>query len=75
MVGATVADVTSGGAAAAAGIQKGDVITSFNGIAITDATDLTAQVRVLPAGATAQVTYLRGGNPTTVTVTLGQLAN
>ncbi|MCU1477224.1 MAG: serine protease [Subtercola sp.] len=75
VVGASVADVTSGGAAAAAGIQKGDVITAFNGIAITDATDLTAQVRVLPAGATAQVTYLRDGKSNTVTVTLGELAS
>ncbi|MCU1479937.1 MAG: hypothetical protein JWQ19_723 [Subtercola sp.] len=75
VVGASVADVTSGGAAAAAGIQKGDVITAFNGIAITDATDLTAQVRVLPAGATASVTYLRDGKSNTVTVTLGALAS
>ncbi|GAA0996671.1 S1C family serine protease [Subtercola frigoramans] len=75
VVGALVADVTSGGAAAAAGIQKGDVITAFNGIAVTDATDLTAQVRVLPAGATATVTYLRGDKSNTVEVTLGQLAS
>ncbi|WP_323512092.1 S1C family serine protease [Subtercola sp. RTI3] len=75
VVGATVADVTSGGAAAAAGLAKGDIITAFNNIAVTDATDLTAQVRVLPAGASATVTYLRGTMSTTVTVTLGQLAN
>ncbi|CAN5355968.1 hypothetical protein BH09ACT6_BH09ACT6_00730 [soil metagenome] len=75
VVGALVADVTSGGAAAAAGIKKGDIITAFNTIPVTDATDLTAQVRVLPAGATATVTYLRDGKSNTVTVTLGQLAS
>ncbi|TQL53231.1 trypsin-like peptidase domain-containing protein [Subtercola boreus] len=75
VVGANVVAVTDGGAAAAAGIQKGDIITAFNGIAVTDATDLTAQVRVLPAGGTATVTYLRGSTSKSVDVTLGQLAN
>ncbi|WP_253259002.1 S1C family serine protease [Subtercola boreus] len=75
VVGANVVAVTDGGAAAAAGLEKGDIITAFNGIAITDATDLTAQVRVLPAGGTATVTYLRGTTSKTVDVTLGQLAN
>ncbi|RFA12036.1 hypothetical protein B7R21_11965 [Subtercola boreus] len=75
VVGANVVAVTDGGAAAAAGLEKGDIITAFNGIAITDATDLTAQVRVLPAGGTAKVTYLRGTTSKTVDVTLGQLAS
>ena len=50
-VGAQIKDVTSGGAAASAGLQSGDVIVNFNGLPITDATDLTAQVRALAAGA------------------------
>lgn len=72
-VGAQIKDVTSGGAAANAGLQSGDVIVNFNGVPITDATDLTAQVRALPAGAKADVTYIHNGQSKTTTVTLGSL--
>lgn len=72
-VGAVVAEVTDGGAAQKAGIQKGDVVVKFNDSPITGATDLTAQVRSVAAGSTAKVTYVRGGNAATVTVTLGSL--
>jgi len=73
VVGAVIQDVTSGGAAADAGLKKGDVVTRFNGIPITSSTDLTAQVRALAAGSTAELTYQRGGEETTVDVTLGEL--
>ncbi|MFB9748890.1 S1C family serine protease [Leifsonia shinshuensis] len=72
-VGATIKSVTSGGAAASAGLQAGDIVVNFNGLPITDATDLTAQVRALPAGAKADITYIRGGETKTATVTLGSL--
>lgn len=71
--GAYVDDVTPGGAAATAGLASGDVITSFNGVPIADATDLTAQVRALGAGTEAEVVYQRDGRTETVTVTLGEL--
>jgi putative serine protease PepD len=73
-VGASVQEVSDDGAAAKAGIQAGDVITSFNGIPITGKTDLTAQVRALAAGADATVTYWRDGKASTVDVTLGALS-
>ncbi|MFJ3391971.1 S1C family serine protease [Leifsonia aquatica] len=73
-VGALIKDVTSGGAAADAGLKAGDVVVNFNGVPITDATDLTAQVRALAAGASAEVTYTRDGQTKTATVTLGSLA-
>jgi putative serine protease PepD len=73
VVGASVKEVTAGGAAAEAGIKAGDVITSFNGVLITGKTDLTAQVRVLGAGETADVTYLRDGKTVSTTVTVGEL--
>jgi putative serine protease PepD len=72
-VGAVVAEVTNGGAADKAGIRAGDVVVKFNGSPITGATDLTAQVRSEAAGSTAKVTYVRGGDAKTVTVTLGAL--
>ncbi|WP_139417630.1 S1C family serine protease [Agromyces laixinhei] len=70
-VGALIAEVPAGGAAAAAGLQAGDVVTEFNGVPITDQTDLTAQVRALPGGAEAELTFTRDGSSQTVTVTLG----
>ncbi|WP_353815613.1 S1C family serine protease [Agromyces sp. SYSU T00266] len=70
-VGALIAEVSAGGAAEAAGLQSGDVVTALNGIPITDQTDLTAQVRALAGGAEAELTYTRDGESNTVTVTLG----
>jgi putative serine protease PepD len=73
-VGAQIASVTGGGAADKAGLKAGDVVTNFNGAPITNATDLTAQVRALAGGATAKMTYTRDGKSYTVSVTLGTLS-
>ncbi|HEY8912905.1 S1C family serine protease [Lacisediminihabitans sp.] len=73
VVGAVIKQVTGGGAADKAGLQAGDVITQFDGVAITSSTDLTAQVRFLPAGATTDLSYVRGGKSSNATVTLGTL--
>jgi putative serine protease PepD len=74
-VGAVVGQISAGGAAETAGLQPGDVVVTFNGVPITDAKDLTAQVRVLAAGGKADLTYLRNGVSSTVSVTVGQLAS
>jgi putative serine protease PepD len=71
VAGALVNSVTSGGAAGAAGIKQGDIITRFNGVGIQSATDLTAQVRALAGGSSASISYVRGGHTTTTTVKLG----
>lgn len=71
--GAYISEVTAGGAAAEAGLKAGDVVTSFAGLPITDATDLTAQVRALAAGSTATVVYERDGQTASVEVALGTL--
>jgi putative serine protease PepD len=73
-VGAELKDVTGGGAADKGGLKSGDIITNFNGLPITSATDLTAQVRALAGGTTAAVTYVRGGDTKTTSVTLGTLS-
>ncbi|PZF61449.1 serine protease [Curtobacterium sp. MCBD17_013] len=70
-VGAVIKSVTSGGAAASAGLQKGDVVTALGGVQVTDGTDLTAQVRYLAGGAKTTVTYVRNGQSHTADVTLG----
>jgi len=73
VVGASIKEITGGGAADKAGLKSGDIVTVFNGVPITSSTDLTAQVRFLAAGSSTSLTYLRGGSSTTVDVTLGAL--
>lgn len=75
VVGAAISNLTQGGAAAAAGLQVGDIVTEFNGAPITDASDLTAQVRAAAAGSTAKITFDRNGHSQTVTATLGTLSS
>ena len=73
VVGASIVELTSGGAAERGGLQVGDIVTAFNGLPVTNRTDLTAQVRALAAGADATVTYVRDGQERTTDVTLGAL--
>ena len=73
VIGASVVEIVDGGAAAAAGLKTGDIITKFDGLPITGKTDLTAQVRSLAAGDKATVTYVRDGKASQVDVTLGEL--
>jgi putative serine protease PepD len=73
VVGALVVELTPGGAAEAAGLRLGDIVTAFDGHPITNRVDLTAQVRALAAGSIADLTYLRDGTSNTVTVTLDAL--
>ena len=48
-------------------------MTQFNGVRITDANDLTAQVRTAPGGSDATVVINRGGKTQTLKVQLGTL--
>ncbi|MCX6501313.1 MAG: trypsin-like peptidase domain-containing protein [Microbacterium sp.] len=73
ITGAYISEVTSGGAAAEAGLRSGDIVTEFNGAPITDAIDLTAQVRAVAGGDTVSLTYVRDGKTNTAEVTLGTL--
>ncbi len=71
--GAAISEVTGGGAAADAGLRAGDVVTEFDGVPISSAVDLTAQVRAAAAGAEVSLTYVRDGETRTADVTLGTL--
>jgi putative serine protease PepD len=73
VVGASIVDVSSGGAAADAGLKVGDIVTGFDGLPITNKTDLTAQVRAHSAGEKTTISYVRDGKAHTVDVTLGSL--
>jgi serine protease Do len=68
--GVYVTDVTNDGAAAAAGIKKGDVITKVNGVAVTAGPELQEQVTRYKPGDKITLTYLRGGKESTVPLTL-----
>lgn len=70
--GARVIAVNPEGAADQAGIREGDIITAFNGRAITTSEDLrTARFGILRAGATVPITYRQpNGTIRTTTVTL-----
>ncbi|MBF4585315.1 trypsin-like peptidase domain-containing protein [Curtobacterium sp. VKM Ac-2887] len=70
-MGALIKSVSSGGAAAKAGLQKGDVVTKIGSATVSDATDLTAQVRYFAGGASTTISYLRNGQSRQADVTLG----
>ena len=73
--GALVEDVTGDGAANAAGIRAGDVVTLFDGERVDGASDLTALVRAQPAGANVEVVVIRSGERLVFEVTLGSAAD
>ena len=68
--GAKVSDVSSGSAAAGAGLKNGDVITKVDDTLITDADSLVATVRSYRPGDKVTVTYTRDGSEQTATLTL-----
>ena len=70
-VGASIAEVVAGGAAEAAGLRAGDIVIGVDGLPITSAGDLTAQILALPAGGETTITYVRNGESAETTATLG----
>ena len=68
--GAMVADVPDG-PAKDAGILSGDVITAFDGAAVTDTRDLVRRVADTEIGKAVRVVVLREGKSVTLLVTLG----
>jgi serine protease Do len=71
--GALVADVLSGGPADEAGVERGDVIVSFNGEAVDKSHDLPALVAAAPVGEKASLAVLRDGEARELTVEVGEL--
>ncbi len=63
-------NVTGGGAAAAAGIADGDVITSLDGRSIGSSTELQVAVLDHQPGQTVTVKFARQGQQHSVQVTL-----
>jgi serine protease Do len=72
--GVYVMSVRSDGAAAAAGIKKGDVITKINGVPVMSGADLVGQIATYRPGDKISITYQRDGKEYTKTVTLRNLS-
>ncbi|WP_238318677.1 Do family serine endopeptidase [Pseudooceanicola atlanticus] len=69
--GALVSDVPEG-PAMDAGMEAGDVITSFDGVEVEDTRGLVRQVGNTQVGKTVRVTVMRDGETQTLRVTLGR---
>ncbi len=68
--GVYVLETPPGGAANAAGIKKGDVVTKINGVKVTTGPEMVEQVARYKPGDKITITYLRDGSETTASVTL-----
>jgi putative serine protease PepD len=70
--GALVSNVTGGSAAAKAGLQQGDVITSVNGKPVNDSDDLVGIIQSANVGDKVTIAFTRNGAEKTVTATLAE---
>ena len=73
--GAVVLDVQSGSPADVAGLQQGDVITSFDGKAVTSADQLATTIQGDHPGQSVKIGLYRGQAQMTVTATLSSGAS
>ncbi|MFI7545900.1 trypsin-like peptidase domain-containing protein [Actinoplanes sp. NPDC049599] len=72
--GALVSQVSPSSAAAKAGLQQGDVITSVNGKAVNDYDDLAGIIQANKVGDKVTVEFTRNGQQQTVSATLAEAA-
>ncbi|MEV6868130.1 trypsin-like peptidase domain-containing protein [Streptosporangium subroseum] len=72
--GALIAQVTDNSPAAKAGLKQGDLITKINDTAVEDGNTVVGAVRGFKPGEKVAVSYVRDGQPHTVTVTLAEMA-
>jgi S1-C subfamily serine protease len=68
--GVYVLEVTKDGAAEAAGIKKGDVITKVNGFTVTNGPEMVGQIATLRPGDRVPLTYVRDGKEVNINITL-----
>ncbi|MGB0384328.1 MAG: PDZ domain-containing protein [Ardenticatenaceae bacterium] len=72
--GAVIAEVNADSPAAAAGLQKGDVITAIDGKKLDKVEDLTATIKAHQPGDTLTLSVWRKGESLEISATLGQNA-
>ncbi len=71
--GALVADIVDNGPAQKSGIQRGDVIMTYNGKDVKESSDLPTLVAATKVGSTVPVEVSRKGKSETIEVTIGKL--
>jgi serine protease Do len=71
--GAAVVSVTAGSGAEKAGIQAGDIILSYDGKPLMQASDLPPLVGMTKPGTKVPVQILRGGAKQTIEVSVGEM--
>ena len=69
--GAMVDEPQKDSPAAKAGIESGDVITAVNGTPVKDARDLARTIGMMAPDTTVKLDIIRGGQPKTISLTLG----
>jgi Do/DeqQ family serine protease len=72
--GALASSVLPGSAADRAGVERGDVITTFNGTKVEGANDLRNHVAGTAPGSKVTLTVVRHGQTKTLTTDLGELS-
>jgi putative serine protease PepD len=70
--GATISTVAAGSPAEKAGLRAGDTITRAGGKDIHTSEDLVTRVQSSSVGDKLELSVTRGGNATTITVTIGE---
>ena len=68
--GVMVDEAPTGGAANAAGVKKGDIVTKINDVKVTTGPEMVEQVTRYKPGDKVSLTYLRDGKENTVSLTL-----
>jgi putative serine protease PepD len=67
--------VTAGSAAAAAGLEEGDLITAIDGAEVTSAEALVSELRARAPGDTVTLSVVRGGETLSLDAVLGDRAD
>jgi serine protease Do len=75
MKGVLVGDVTPSGPAAHSGLERGDVILEVNGRPMDDSRQLRMTISMMSPDSTVKLKVLHNGNPSDVSVKLGELPN
>ena len=69
--GALIENVDQDGPACRAGLKSGDIVTSFNGKAVTNPDQFASMIHTSAPGSTVTLTVVRGGQSRDMKVTLG----
>lgn len=70
--GAQIVDLTAGGPAERAGLQRGDIVIEFDGSTVTSMDDLVAAVRDAGEGHSVTLRVIRNGSTEGLTIEIGE---